>query len=246
MTSMMKRVTTVLSIGACLFLSACAHNSIEQPLDPLEPLNRKIFVFNDHLDSMVLRPIAVHYKTYTPEIAQRGVSNFFINLSYPKVIINDFLQGKIKQGGADTGRFLLNSTIGLLGFIDVGSKLGLTINNEDFGQTFGVWGIGEGWYLVLPLFGPSSNRDALGLVLDTSLNLVTYSPTDWRLALTTFNFVQIRSQLLGVDNVLDNALDPYAFLRSHYLQRRQSAIKDGITSGEGSDSDADFDFEEYN
>ncbi len=242
---MMKRLIALLCIGMGLFLSACAHNSIDQPLDPLEPLNRKVFVFNDHLDSLVLRPIAVQYKTYTPEIAQRGVSNFFVNLSYPRVIINDFLQGKLKQGTRDTGRFLLNSTVGVFGIIDVSSKIGLTTHNEDFGQTFGAWGIGEGWYLVLPLFGPSSNRDALGLVLDTSLNLVTYSPPDWRLALTTFNFVQIRAQFLGVDNVLDNALDPYAFLRSNYLQRRQSAIKDGATSSDATDEGADFDFEEY-
>lgn len=219
-------------------LSACAHTPADDPSDPLEPFNRGVYKFNRVADRYVLRPVAKGYVQVVPGKARRGVSNFFSNLFYPGTIVNDFLQGKFSQGGRDLARFTVNTTVGLLGIMDIASELGLPANNEDFGQTFGAWGVGEGWYLMLPLLGPSTNRDLVGKVGDWFTDPTNYMNQEAQIALAVGNAIDARAGLLDADRLLDDQIDPYVFLRTVYLQRRQSLVYDGNPPKE------QFDFEE--
>lgn len=208
-------------------LSGCATNS--SPQDPLEPFNRGVYRFNDALDKAVVKPVAQGYDAVVPQPVQTGVANFFSNLGDVVVVLNDFLQLKVAQGTADAGRLLINSTIGILGFIDVGSDIGLPKHYEDFGQTLGYWGMGAGAYVVLPFFGPSSARDTAGLAVDIVSYPVYYvNDSTVRLALYGTDTVSDRDQLLRAEKVLDAAaLDQYQFVRDAYLQRRQNLVYDG-------------------
>lgn len=206
-------------------LGACAHSPPDDPEDPLESVNRVVYSFNDKLDKYALRPTAKGYVAVVPSPVRQGVNNFFANLFYPKVIISNFLQGKPRNGFSDTGRFLVNTTIGLLGIFDVATPMGMPRHREDFGQTFGVWGIGPGWYLVLPFYGPSTNRDLVGRVFDAQFSLLSYADRDVQIAGTIVYAVDLRSQFLGVDNLIEDALDPYLFIRGAYLERRQARIQ---------------------
>jgi len=222
-----------------LLLGACAHAPADEPHDPLEVVNRPIYKFNMTADKYVLRPVAKGYAAAVPAEIRGGIGNFFDNLFYPTTIINDFLQGKFVQGGQDVGRFLMNSTIGLVGFLDVASQVGLHRNDEDFGQTLGRWGFGEGWYLMLPLLGPSSNRDLVGFGADYFTGVTYYIDNDHvTIPLTAVNLVDKRAQLLNADSVLEQQFDPYLFVRTAYLQRRQSQVYDGNPPQEK------YDFEE--
>jgi phospholipid-binding lipoprotein MlaA len=217
--------------GLLLGLAACAHSPSFDPQDPLEKVNRPIFAFNMKADKYVLRPVAKTYATVVPEPARRGVSNFFDNLFYPTTIVNDVLQAKFVQGGQDTLRFVLNSTIGLAGVLDVATGQGLPRNDEDLGQTFGRWGVGPGWYLMLPLLGPSDNRDLVGRIGDHWSEIPTYidSLNTWpaTIAINGANLIDSRSRLLGADHALNEQLDPYVFIRTAYLDRRQNLVFDG-------------------
>lgn len=226
---------------ATLALTGCAHSPTYDPSDPLERINRPIFTFNQKADKYVLRPVAVGYTKVLPATARKGVSNFFDNLFYPTTIVNDLLQAKFKQTGKDTLRFVLNTTIGLAGLIDVATGQGLPRNNEDLGQTFGRWGVGQGWYLMLPLLGPTTNRDLVGRVGDNWTEILQYvDNVTWpeRIALTGVNFVDSRSKLLGADNMINEQLDPYVFFRTAYLERRRALVFDGNPPPE------DMDFED--
>lgn len=220
--------------GIALFLltalAGCAHTTAYEPADPLEAVNRKVFAFNMTVDRYALRPIAKGYATVVPRPVRRGVENFFDNLFYPTTIINDMLQGKFGQSGRDLGRFALNTTAGIVGVFDVASRFGLTKNNEDLGQTLGVWGVGEGWFVMLPLLGPSSNRDLVGRVGDHWSELPTYDDNISfleGLAIIGADAVDARSRLLDSDSMLQQQLDPYLFIRTAYLQRRYSLLYDG-------------------
>jgi phospholipid-binding lipoprotein MlaA len=221
----------LLCVGLVLGLAACAHSPSFDPQDPLEKINRPIFAFNMKADQYVLRPVAKTYATVVPEPARRGVSNFFDNLFYPTTIVNDVLQAKFVQGGQDTLRFVLNSTIGLAGVLDVATSQGLARNDEDLGQTFGRWGVGQGWYLMLPLLGPSDNRDLIGRVGDHWSEIPTYvdSLNTWpaTIAINGANLIDTRSRLLGADHALNEQLDKYVFIRTAYLDRRQNLVFDG-------------------
>jgi phospholipid-binding lipoprotein MlaA len=196
--------------------------------DPFENANRAIFKFNRQAVRFVLRPIANGYHRVTPDPVERGVSRFLDNLSSPIVIVSDLLQGKFKQAGADTGRFLINSTAGLLGFLDVARHMGLESHDEDIGQTFGKWGIGQGPYLVVPFFGPYSLRDGFGRLLELPLEPIRYvDDEEARLALIALYYVDKRMRLLAADEALATAFDPYIFLRNAYLQRRRYQVYDG-------------------
>ena len=153
-----------------LVLGGCATNLDANPKDPWEPMNRKVFEINDSVDQAVVRPVAVAYKDYTPDIAQKGVNNFFGNLRDFWSAVNSALQLKVRETAELTGRVLVNSTVGLLGLIDVATPLNLNKHKEDFGKTLGYWGMPSGPYLVLPFFGPSTLRDASGFVVDLELN----------------------------------------------------------------------------
>lgn len=218
-------MTLLVLVGA---VSGCAHNN---PRDPLEPFNRGVYAFNDAVDRAVLRPVATGYRAVTPQFVRTGVRNFFSNLDDVTVLINNLLQLKIPQALSDTGRFVLNSTVGLLGFIDVATQVGLEKHNEDFGQTLGYWGIGSGPYLVIPFLGPSSFRDGVGKFVDAAYtDLVWYiDHIRTRNILLGTRVVSHREALLDSEKVLDAAAGPdrYAFIRDAFLQRRRNLVHDG-------------------
>jgi phospholipid-binding lipoprotein MlaA len=235
----------LLCAGLVLSLGACAHSPSYDPADPLEKINRPIFDFNLKADQYVLRPVAKAYVEVVPDVARLGISNFFDNLFYPTTIVNDLLQAKFVQGGQDSLRFVLNTTIGLAGFVDVATGQGLKRNDEDLGQTFGRWGVGEGWYLMLPLLGPSDNRDLVGKVGDHWSQIPTYvdSLNTWpaTIAINGADIVDSRARLLGADHALNEQLDKYVFIRTAYLDRRQNLVYDGNPPEEdlGFDENAD-------
>ena len=200
-----------------------------QRLDPWENFNRKVFGFNEGLDEHVLKPVSTAYADVVPQPVRNGVGNFFGNFLDVWSAVNNFLQGKIPNGFQDLTRVGTNTLFGLFGVIDVASEMGLDHQYEDFGQTLGTWGFGPGAYLVLPLFGPSSVRDAAALPIDRLASPVSIlnSGTE-RLGLLTLQLVNTRASLLGASSVIEGiALDKYTFLRDAYLQRRRSLVLDG-------------------
>lgn len=241
-----------LLIAACL-LSGCATvNGPAEPHDPFESYNRAVYQFNNALDSAVIKPAAKGYAAVVPEPVDRGITNFFSNLDDAIVLVNDLLQLKLTQAVSDATRIVVNTTIGLLGVIDVATPTGLKKHREDFGQTLGYWGVGSGPYLVLPFFGPSSPRDGIGLYVDYSqfdptFNLV--EDTAARNAMFAVDVIDTRASLLSASRLLEiAALDPYAFTREAYLQRRQYLVYDGnppLEELEEFDDDEEFeDFED--
>ena len=196
--------------------------------DALEPANRVFFDVNETLDQALIKPIAEVYVDVTPNFIRTGITNFFENLAYLNVILNDFLQGKIDQGISDLGRFITNSTIGLGGLFDVATPMGLPEHDEDFGQTLAVWGVDEGSYLYLPFFGPNTVRDSTNFVPKTLLNPFFYISSAILFPVTAINAVNKRANLLEASNVRDEAaVDPYSFTREAYLQQREYLIHDG-------------------
>jgi len=215
-----------------LMISGCASNPSNGPVyDPLENVNRKIYRFNDAVDRAVLKPVAEGYRFVTPDFLETGISNFFSNLDDITVIVNDLLQGKFRQAGADTGRFLYNTTAGLFGFFDFSTGAGMVKNNESFGQTLGVWGIGEGPFLMVPFFGPNNVRSTTGLAVDSQvLDIRDYAvdDTDLRTGLTAIDIISLRASLLAAGNLLDSAaLDPYLMLRDFWVQNHRRNTCDG-------------------
>ena len=218
----------VLCGAVCLLLAGgCATNG--NPRDPLEPMNRAIYTFNDGVDHLLIKPFAEFYRFVIPEFARTGVSNFFSNLNDVIVLLNSLLQGKMTQAASDTGRILFNSTAGVLGLFDLATGLGMEKHNEDFGQTLGYWGIGDGPYLVLPFIGPSSARDAVGWVGDFYAWPVSYvDDVTTRRVLIGIRIISVRADLLEASQILETAaLDPYQFVRDAYLQRRRNLVYDG-------------------
>ncbi len=202
--------------------------------DPLEPVNRVVFSFNNIFDRLILRPIAVVYKGLMPEFIRNRVTYSLNNLSMPITAVNNILQGELRKAGVSTSRFLINSTVGVLGFFDPASSMGLESKNEDFGQTLTVWGVPSGPYLVLPFIGPSNPRDFTGL-LSTSLLDPMYqvgggstssSLRSYRMGTGAVDF---RSQNIEVfDDLLNNSIDHYAAVRSFYSQSRESQAADNM------------------
>lgn len=203
-------------------------------LDPLEPYNRSMYAFNSKLDAAVLRPAARAYEALAPLPVRSGVGNFFANLGDLWTAVNDALQGKGGDAASDLGRFLVNSTLGILGVFDIASELGLERHDEDFGQTLGVWGVGRGAFVVLPVLGPRTVRDSLGLGVDwASLGAWTRVEGDKRLAASALWLVDRRAALLPVDAVIARAaIDEYAYVRDAYLQKRRFDVYDGRVPAE--------------
>lgn len=214
-------------LGVVLALSGCATSS--NPNDPLENYNRAMFSFNDTLDQVALKPAATVYQDVLPSFVQTGIGNFFGNIGDVWTAVNNLLQGKLENGMTDIMRVALNTTIGLLGLLDVGSELGLPKHQEDFGQTLGVWGVESGPYVVLPVFGASTVRDTAAFPVDFSADLWSHKdPVDVRNIGTGVRLVDQRAALLGASSLLeDAALDKYAFVRDAYLQRRENLVRDG-------------------
>jgi phospholipid-binding lipoprotein MlaA len=219
---------------AVLLVAAAAAGCAATPArttshDPYENFNRKVDKFNDTLDRAALKPVAKAYKKVTPRVVRSGVSNFFANLEYPTTIINQFLQGKFSLGFRDTGRLLVNTTLGIGGLFDVATKMNLPANDEDFGQTLAVWGVPAGPYLVLPFFGPSNFRDGPSRIPDFYTDGTHYLDIkEWeRWALRGVEVVNDRAELLSAEQTLNTAYDRYAFLRDVWVQRREYLIFDG-------------------
>ena len=194
--------------------------------DPWERTNIRIYTFNKFLDGWVLRPVAIVYSTVMPNVVRQGIGNFFSNVDDINVLANDLLQLKLQDAASDSGRLLINTTVGIGGVIDVASSVGLIKNEEDFGQTFGRWGVGPGPYVVLPFFGPSSTRDSIGLVLDTLFNPIQYYQRDGeRATLTVLSYIDDRASVLSMEGLISG--DEYLFVREAYLQQREYLINDG-------------------
>jgi phospholipid-binding lipoprotein MlaA len=205
--------------------------------DSFEGFNRNMFYFNDTLDRYALRPVAVVYAEVMPNPLERGIANVFSNLDEITNVVNDLLQGKFKQAGHDGGRFLINSTIGVAGLFDVAERAGISKSDgEDFGQTLAVWGVGEGPYLMLPLIGPSTLRDAPSKLIDNLTNPLSYSD-DVRLknSARALDLLTTRVSLLSVDKIASG--DRYLFVRDVYLQRNRYLVNDGVIEDDFGDFD---------
>lgn len=218
----MMRLITAAALAAVVSFSAQA-----EPLeDPFEPWNRAVFEFNERADRYVLKPVARGYDAVTPKPVQTGIRNFFNNLGEPITIVNALLQGKPETAARSLTRFVFNSTIGLYGLFDVAGGLGLEREDEDFGQTLAIWGVGSGPYLVLPILGPSDVRGLGGRLIDRPLNPIEWQDEVGQTELFVLNGVDRRASFLGLEPM--SAGDPYVLMRSAYQQRRDFKINDGI------------------
>jgi len=233
----------LLILLSCLMVGGCATlpSGKPDPRDPWERFNRSTFKFNDALDRAIARPVAKAYVKVTPRVVRTGVSNAFNNLDTVPTIINDALQGKFRQAGHDSARFLLNSTLGLGGLFDPASAAGLDSNDEDLGQTLGKWGVKAGPYLVLPVLGPSSVRDAFSRTADTFLEPVWYLEDDsTRYLIRLVDLLDQRASLLELDAQLERSYDRYAFIRNAWIQRREYQVKDGDVEDQSLELEEEF------
>ena len=232
---MMHKVVKKLSLLTLLIIGfmSISNNGYSSDNDPLEPMNRAIFGFNEIVDDNILEPVAKGYRYVTPDPVERSVSNFFNNLGEINTIINSALQMKIDKTITSSSRLAINSTVGVFGLFDVATSLGIQREREDFGQTLGFYGISSGPYLVLPFFGPSSFRDAPGfyadVIMEKSISPVyTELHHEERQAIQATNVIDTRANLLKATKILDTAAkDKYIFLRESYLQRRAKLVTDG-------------------
>jgi len=230
-------IRVIFLLMCCAFLLGCSSISKKDaadvdPIDPHEDINRISYDFTDKVDRMLFEPVVDVYADYVPNAAQRSIGNFYDNLSYPNVVLNAFLQGKIKQGFFDGLRFAVNSTIGMLGLFDMATHMGLEKHDEDFGQTLAVWGFDTGSYLFIPILGPSSKRDVIGVPVTVVTNMLFYAGyvvgAPVFVPLTVLGAIDKRARLAGPMRIRDQAaLDPYLFVREASLQQREFLIHDG-------------------
>ena len=214
----------------------------EEPtnIDPLESINRPMFVLNDGLDMFIIRPLAIGYDAIMPNFAKRGMGNFFANMYDANAAVNSVLQGRLNGAAQGAGRFLVNSTIGLLGFVDVATPMGIDPYRTDFGHTLAIWGVPEGPYVMVPFFGPRTFRSGTGTIFDAfvsvqaSIDNVPLRNTIWGM-----ETVDARSRFLRVDELISG--DRYIFVRDAYLQQREIFVNDGKVE----DNFSDFDYEDW-
>lgn len=207
-------------------------------IDPWESVNRKIYVFNDTLDQQILRPVAKGYKYVMPDPAERGVTNFISNIYEFNSFFNSLLQGEFIGASKAAGRFLVNSTLGLLGFVDVATPMGITPFRADFGQTLAVWGMDSGPFVMLPVFGPHTVRSSIGYFADTYTSVpYLLNEQSWAWGFWTVELINYRARLLDAEDLITG--DRYIFLRDAYLQRRESFVKRGKVDDSFSDFEKD-------
>jgi len=224
--------SVVLLLMLCMF---SANGAVaQQTNDPWRETNERLFRLNDYFDQLIVKPVASGYNLFVPRVARQGIGNFFSNIDDINVFVNDLLQIKLGAALNDSCRFLLNSTLGFGGILDVASGFGLYKNEEDFGQTLGRWGVGTGPYVMLPVFGASNVRDSFGLVLDTLFNPIQYHDEEsLRLSMFLLKETDSRSGLLALDELITG--DRYLFVREAYVQRREYLVTDGQVEDEFGD-----------
>jgi phospholipid-binding lipoprotein MlaA len=227
--------TMLIAVALSGLLGGCATSG--NPKDPIEGFNRAMFAFNEGLDTVLIKPVAQGYDAVLPTPVRTGVTNFFGNIADLFIGVNNLLQGKPDQALSDLGRVVVNSTVGILGLFDVATEAGLEKHEEDFGQTFGRWGVGDGAYVVIPVFGPRTVRDTAGLVLDVAADPVgNVDHVATRNSLLALRMIDTRADLLPADKVIEEAaLDKYAYVRDGYLQRRRNLVHDGNPPREPAD-----------
>jgi phospholipid-binding lipoprotein MlaA len=223
---MKAKLRSLLVAGAVSVMLTQPAVAADVDVDPWEGFNRAMFSFNDGLDTYALKPVSQGYKAVMPDIAETGVNNFFENLADVGTLLNNLLQGKFSNATEDFARIAFNSTFGLAGLIDVATPMGIEKHDEDFGQTFGYWGVDSGPYLVLPFFGPATVRDGIGMVPDFLVDPVRQLDDNGaRNALYVTRIIDGRAQLLEAEKLISG--DKYTFIRDAYLQKRAFSIADG-------------------
>lgn len=248
MSRMLRRIViSLITLLTISFSSGCA-KSVAHPQDPMEKYNRAMFGFNRAFDRAVTKPIAYIYFGFVPNLFQEGIGNFFDNIREIQNVTNDLLQLKFSYASRDASRFLINSTIGIFGLFDVADALGLEHRKEDFGQTLYHWGYKESAYFVIPFLGPSTVRDAGGLLVDWfALSIWPWIETDWRYKLLILDLIDLRARALRNETVLDIlAVDEYVFIRDAYFQRRQYLFNQEKEESNGVDPYAHEDLEKGN
>ena len=220
----LKRMAAVVAV---VLVSGCA--ATPSKVDPLEPMNRALYQVHDVLDTNIVKPVAEGYVSVVPQFMRTGFANVFNNIDDLFSAVNGLLQGKLDKAGNDLGRVMINTMFGLGGIIDGAADLDIERGNEDFGQTFAVWGFPQGPYLFIPLFGPTTFRDGAGVIVRIALGPVGYVPNvPVRNSIYGVGYVDLRSQALESGSLVDTAaLDRYIFIRNAYLQRRRYLIYDG-------------------
>jgi phospholipid-binding lipoprotein MlaA len=214
----------------------------QDPRDPIESINRDIWDFNyDILDAYLLRPATVGYMTVVPKPARTGIANVISNLEEPTNFINGILQAKPKSAAISLGRFVLNSTVGLFGLFDVASRLDLQNQDEDFDQTLAVWGVGNGPYVMLPALGPSTARGTVGTIADNLYFPSTWLNTPLTLTKAAFKVLGGREQMMSMEQMLNDSVDPYAFIKEAYFQRKEFQIHDGNPPAKAEEDEAYLD-----
>lgn len=228
MISINSKYLAAIVVSSFVLISGCASTNASKA-DPFEGINRATYAFNDVVDENLLKPVAKGYQKVTPEFFRAGVSNLFTNIGDVATAINNLLQGKGGDAASDAGRFFVNSTLGVLGLFDVATPMGLEKHDEDFGQTLGKWGINSGPFLMLPLMGPSTLRDAVSRPVDSYAGYFRYvDHIPSRNTAFGVEIIDLRAHLLGASSTLDTAaLDKYQFIRDAYLQRRLRNVYDG-------------------
>ncbi|MDH3336507.1 MAG: VacJ family lipoprotein [Gammaproteobacteria bacterium] len=221
-------------LSGCATTDASDEDSPYVAYDPLEPLNRKIHSFNTVVDKVALRPLARGYRKVVPSPVRRGITNFFSNLTTPRSSLNNFLQGKPKRGFSELGRFIFNSTLGLGGFIDIAGAGGLERYDENFAETLSVWGVPDGPYLVLPIWGPNMASDVAALPVDYYSDIWTYyDNSSVRSKVWALRVIDLRYRLLSADSILEDSQDPYVAVREAFRQNRTFRIYDGDPPSNG-------------
>ncbi len=232
-----RKLKKLTGIAVLVMLSGCATTQVADERDPWESWNRKVFNMNENLDDYAMKPIAKAYRWITPDFVDQAVSNVFSNIDDIGVTINDALQGKVSQSGLDFSRFIVNTTAGIGGLIDVATMIDLEKHDEDFGQTLGYWGVPTGPYIVLPFLGPSSVRGTAGLIGDAAMDPTSYftfyipgSTFYITASANAVKYTDIRADLIGADKTAEEAavFGEYEFYRNSYLSKRKSLVADGV------------------
>lgn len=242
---LMRGISILILLSVTTWMGGCA--TARNP-DPFEPMNRKIFAFNDKVDNAVLKPVATTYQKVVPVELRTMTSNFFGNFKDAWSAVNLVLQGRFGDAAQQSFRVLTNSTVGMFGLADVATPLGMERHNEDFGQTLGKWGVGPGAYLVLPLLGPSTARDVINVPVEMQFSPTTLTDDSAsKVGLTALGVVDVRTSLLSATSLVDDvALDKYSFIRDAYLQRRRNLVYDGNPPDEPQDPEEPEDEPEDN